>query len=278
MGEVRRIEEAGTLAGTELSGDTPTLRLFSLLELIASKDRLFTLQGLVEETGMAKPTLHRMLQQLEGAGLLIRENSGRHYGIGARLRRMAESLLLNDTHHGARHAVLRDLVEELGESCNLTTLSGNEIVYLDRVETPEPLRFTLHPGSRVPAHCSASGKMILSQLAPAQRRRLLEAAPLRRYTPNTVTDVERIEAELRQVRRDGYAIDAEEFLPGLVCAAVLVPSTSGISNLCIAVQAPVMRLTPDKALRLLPALRRAANAIGEIEAEVAASESSEESS
>ncbi|GFG50934.1 IclR family transcriptional regulator [Mycolicibacterium agri] len=278
MGEVRRIEEAGALTGKELAGDTPTLRLFSLLELIASKDRLFTLQGLVEETGMAKPTLHRMLQQLEGAGLLIRENNGRHYGIGARLRRMAENLLLNDSHHGARHAVLRDLVEELGESCNLTTLSGNEIVYLDRVETPEPLRFTLQAGSRVPAHCSASGKMILSQLAPAQRRRLLEAAPLRRYTPNTVTDVDKIEEELRRVRRDGYAIDAEEFLPGLVCAAVLVPSPTGISNLGIAVQAPVMRLTPDKAIRLLPALRRAAKAIGDIEAEVAAGESSQESS
>jgi IclR family acetate operon transcriptional repressor len=227
---------------------------------------------------MAKPTLHRMLQQLESAGLLIRENNGRHYGVGARMRRMAESLLLNDTHHGARHSVLRSLVEELGESCNLTTLSGNEIVYLDRVETLEPLRFTLHPGSRVPAHCSASGKIIMSQLAPAQRRRLLEAAPLKKYTPNTVTDVDQIEEELKQVRRDGYAIDDQEFLPGLVCAAVLVPSSSGISNLGIAVQAPVMRLTPDKALRVLPALRRAADAIGEVEAEVAAGESSRESS
>jgi IclR family transcriptional regulator, acetate operon repressor len=278
MGEIRRLDDAAPFAGTELSGDTPTLRLFSLLELIASKDQLFTLQGLVETTGMAKPTLHRMLQQLESAGLLIRENNGRHYGVGARMRRMAESLLLNDTHHGARHSVLRSLVEELGESCNLTTLSGNEIVYLDRVETLEPLRFTLHPGSRVPAHCSASGKIIMSQLAPAQRRRLLEAAPLKKYTPNTVTDVNQIEEELKQVRRDGYAIDDQEFLPGLVCAAVLVPSSSGISNLGIAVQAPVMRLTPDKALRVLPALRRAADAIGEVEAEVAAGESSRESS
>lgn len=277
MGEVRRIDEANGAGGTELAGDTPTLRLFSLLELIASKDQLFTLQGLVDTTGMAKPTLHRMLQQLEGAGLLIREN-GRHYRVGARLRRMAESLLLNDSHHGARHAVLRDLVEELGESCNLTALSGNEILYLDRVETPEPLRFTLYPGSRVPAHCSASGKMIMSQLAPAQRRRLLEASPLKRYTPNTVTDVDQIEEELKKVRRDGYAIDAEEFLPGLVCAAVLIPSATGPSNLGIAVQAPVMRLTPDKALRLLPALRRAADAIGEIEADVAAGETSRESS
>lgn len=118
----------------------------------------------------------------------------------------------------------------------------------------------------------------MSQLAPAQRRRLLEAAPLKQLTPNTVTDVDQIEEELKQIRRDGYAIDAEEFLPGLVCAAVLVPSATGISNLGIAVQAPVMRLTPERALRLLPALRRAADAIGEIEAEVAAGEPSQESS
>lgn len=183
MGEIHSIDEAAALAETALTGDTPTLRLFSLLELIATKNQLFTLQGLVELTGTPKPTLHRMLQQLEGAGLLIRENNGRHYVVGARLRRMAESLLLNDTHHGARHSVLRSLVEELGESCNLTALSGDEILYVDRVETLEPLRFTLQPGSRVPVHCSASGKMILSQLAPVQRRRLLEAAPLKQYTP-----------------------------------------------------------------------------------------------
>lgn len=277
MGEIHSIDEAAALAETALTGDTPTLRLFSLLELIATKNQLFTLQGLVELTGTPKPTLHRMLQQLEGAGLLIRENNGRHYVVGARLRRMAESLLLNDTHHGARHSVLRSLVEELGESCNLTALSGDEILYVDRVETLEPLRFTLQPGSRVPVHCSASGKMILSQLAPVQRRRLLEAAPLKQYTPNTITDVDQIEEQLKQVRRDGYAIDDQEFLPGLVCAAVLVPSPSGISNLGIAVQAPVMRLTPDKALRVLPALRRAADAIGQIEAE-AAGESSRASS
>ncbi len=111
-----------------------------------------------------------MLQQLEGAGLLQREADGRHYGTGARLRRLAENLLLNATQHGARHAVLRRLVDELGESCNITTLSGSEVVYLDRVETAAPLRFYLHPGSRVPVHCSASGKVFLAQMTPAQRR------------------------------------------------------------------------------------------------------------
>lgn len=253
--------------GAELNGDTPTMRLFSLLELIASKDRFVSLPGLVEETGLPKPTLHRMLHQLEGAGLLFRQGDGRHYGTGTRLRRLAENLLLNSTQYGARHAVLRQLVDEVGESCNITALSGDEVVYLDRVETPEPLRFYLRPGSRVPVHCSASGKMILSQFSPSQRRRLLGHAPLKQYTPNTVCDLDALEGELARARRDGYAMDDEEFLPGLICAAVLVPTGAEKSNLAVAVQAPVVRLGAEKALKLLPALQRAAEAIGRIEAE-----------
>ncbi|MEI7516600.1 MAG: IclR family transcriptional regulator [Betaproteobacteria bacterium] len=249
----------------EVSGDTPTLRLFALLEVIASKDQYFSLQSLADETAVPKPTLHRMLQQLETAQLLERSGDGRHYGTGVRLRRLAENLLMNDTAHGARHAVLRNLVAEVGESVNLTALSGSEVIYLDRVETPAPLRFYLHPGSRVPVHCSASGKVFLSQMAAAQRQRLLANAPLEAYTPKTLTAPEALEAEIRKVKRQGFALDNEEFLPGLLCVAVAVPSGDGRSNLCVAVQAPLMRLTADKALALLPALQRAAAALSRIE-------------
>jgi IclR family transcriptional regulator, acetate operon repressor len=250
-----------------INGDTPAMRLFSLLEVIASRDQLYSLQGLVDETGLPKPTLHRMLQQLEAGGLLQRQDDGRHYSTGVRLRRLAEKLLLNNSFHGAQHAVLRRLVEEVGESCNLTALSGSEVVYLDRVETAAPLRFYLHSGSRVPVHCSASGKLFLSQMSPAQRRRLLAHGPLEAYTPKTLTDLEALEVEVQRVKADGYSFDNEEFLPGLLCVAVLVPNAAGRSNLGIAVQAPIMRLTPTKALQLLPALQRAAAAMAAIDAE-----------
>ena len=253
--------------GLELNGDTPTMRLFALLEVIAAKDQRYALQDLVEETGLPKPTLHRMLQQLESAGLLRREGDSGLYGIGTRLRRLAENLLLTHTHRGARHAVLRLLVEEIGESCNLTALSGSEVVYLDRVETAAPLRFYLHPGSRVPVHCSASGKIFLAQMAPAQRRRLLANVPLEAYTPKTLTELEQIEREVQRVRKDGFALDDEEFLPGLLCIAALVPSENGPSNLCVAVQAPVMRLDVEKAKQFLPALQRAAQALARIDAD-----------
>lgn len=252
---------------TEINGDTPTMRLFALLEVIASRDQMYSLQALVEETGLPKPTLHRMLQQLESAGLLQRLDDGRHYGTGLRLRRLAENLLLNNSFHGAQHAVLRHLVDQIGESCNLTALSGNEVVYLDRVETAAPLRFYLHPGSRVPAHCSASGKVFLAQMSPAQRRRLLAHVPLEACTPKTLVSFDALEEEIARVKRDGHAFDNEEFLPGLLCVAVLVPNPNGRSNLAVALQAPVMRMTAEKALACLPALQRAAAALAAIDAD-----------
>ena len=86
---------------------------------------------------------------------------------------------------------------------------------------------------------------------------------------STVTDTEQLEEEIKRVKRQGFAFDNEEFLPGLLCVAVLVPAPNGRSNLCVAVQAPIMRLTPEKALQLLPALQRAADALSKIEAEAA---------
>jgi DNA-binding IclR family transcriptional regulator len=254
--------------GSSTEADSPALRLIALLEVIAGQQRLPTLQSLVEDTGLPKPTLHRMLQQLEAGGLVRRESDGRHYATGVRFRRLAETLLLNDTFHGARHRVLRALVDEVGESCNLTALVGSEVVYLDRVETAAPLRFYLHPGSRVPAHCSASGKMFLAQMAPEQRARLLAPAPLERCTPQSITTLKALEAELAAVQRQGYAVDREEFLPGLVCVAVPVPlAGEARSNLAVALQAPSMRLPLKRALAWLPALRRAAAALGRIEAD-----------
>lgn len=255
-------------SSARLDGDTPNLRLFALLEAVAQKSVPFTLQTMVEETGLPKPTMHRMLSQLESAGILQRDGNGRHYGTGQRLMRLAENVLLNNTTHGARHAVLTQLVHELGESCNITAFSGSEVLYLDRVETPAPLRFYLHPGSRVPAHCSATGKLFLSQMAPAQRRRLLANVPLEAFTGNTLTTFEALDKELDQVRSQGYAFDNEEFLPGLLCLGVLVPAPHGNSNMGLAVQAPIMRFSKEKALSFLPKLQAAVAAIARINDDV----------
>lgn len=243
---------------TSLDGETPALRLVALLEFISTRDQIFTLQSLVVQTGLPKPTLHRMLQQLEGAGLLTRHSGGRHYGTGARMRRMAEDVLLNDSRQGARRMILSQLSEEIGESCNLTAVSGSEVIYLDRVETSHPLRVHLEAGSRVPIHASASGKIITSQYGDTPRQRLLTGSPLKEFTPHTVTDPQALETELEAARQLGYALDRQEYLDGLVCLAVLIPSEVGRSNQALAIQAPVIRKSIDDLVALLPVVREAA--------------------
>lgn len=242
---------------------SPGLRLFDLLEVLVREGRPLTLAEAVAASGWPKPTVHRLLAQLEAGELLAREPDGRRYAVAPRLLRLSESALAGSTQQGVRHAVLRQLVADVGESCNLTALSGAEVVYLDRIESAFPLQFNLRPGTRVPVHCSASGKLLLAHLPAAQRNALLDGLPMARHTATTLTSSDALEAEFRRIRKDGYAVDAEEFVEGLVCVAVPVPASQagGIPRCAVALQAPAARMTLAQAIDRLPRLQAAAQAL-----------------
>ena len=242
---------------------SPVLRQFELLELLAGAGRAMTLAEVVAASGWPKPSVHRMLAQLEAGGLLAREPDGRRYALAPRLLRFADAVQGASTPQGVRHAVLRQLVADIGESCNLTALSGAEVIYLDRVESAFPLRMELRPGTRVPIHCSASGKLFLAHLSPARRAAILDGLPLSRHTATTLTDRAALEAELEQILRQGYATDAEEFVDGLVCVAVPVLGTGRRQVRCaVALQAPAARMPLAQALQQVPRLGEAAQALG----------------
>lgn len=244
---------------------TPSLRLFELLETMCAHGRPFSLAEAIETSGWPKPSVHRMLTQLESGGLLTREPGGRRYTPAPRLLRLAEDALTAGTQQGVRHAVLRQLVADIGESCNLTALSGAEVIYLDRVESAFPLRMELRPGTRVPIHCSASGKLFLAHLAPARRAALLDGLPLTRHTAATLTDARALQAELDQILRQGYATDAEEFVEGLVCVAVPVLGRGHRDVRCaVALQAPCARMSLPQALQQIPRLNAAAQTLARI--------------
>lgn len=241
---------------------SPSLRLIELLELLAATGRPQSLAELQAQGPWPKPTLHRMLQQLEAAGLLQREPDGRRYALGARTLRMAEAVLAGSAQQGVRHAVLRSLVAEIGESCNLTAMSGAEVIYLDRVEAAFPLRMELRAGTRVPLHASASGKLFLALLPARQRKALLDSLSLSRHTATTLDTRAALETELERIRREDYAVDAEEFVDGLVCVAVPVREAGSASVRCVvALQAPAARMPLTQALTLVPRLREAAAAL-----------------
>lgn len=242
---------------------SPGLRLLDLLDLLSRQEQPLALPEVVALCGWPKPTVHRMLGQLEAGGWLVREPDGRRYALATRTLRLGEAALSTSTRQGVRHAVLRQLVAEVGESCNLTTLSGADVVYLDRVEAAFPLRLDLQPGTRVPLHCSASGKLFLAAMPARQRQALIDTLPLTRYTAHTLSQREALEAELQRIRHDGHAVDAEEFVEGLVCVAVPVRGTDQRPVRCaLALQAPSARMDLNQARQQLPKLLAAATALG----------------
>lgn len=241
---------------------TPGLRLMELLEHLVREGRPLSLPEAVAACGWPKPTVHRMLAQLEAGGWLQREPDGRRYALAPRLLRLGENALGASTQHGVRHAVLRQLVADLGESCNLTALSGAEVIYLDRVESAFPLRLELRPGTRVPLHCSASGKLFLAHLDATRRQALLDGLVLSRHTATTLTRRDALDTELATIRRQGHAFDAEEFVDGLVCIAVPVRAHGERSLRCaLALQAPSARVALAELPQFLPRLSEAAQAI-----------------
>jgi len=136
-------------------------------------------------------------------------------------------------------------------------LRRGEVTYLDRVEADWALRLHLPVGSTIPAHCSASGKLLIASLPADQGAALLATMPLQRFTPHTITDRALLEKELDRILAAGYAVDDEEYVTGVACVAVPV-RVDGDAVAAVAVHAATARLPLQAALDLVPRLTDAA--------------------
>lgn len=235
----------------------------AILETVVESPRSLRLSELAKETGLSRQAAHRVIRQLEDCGLLGHEPLHESYIVGTRLKRLSIDALGAAQRSGTTRELLTDLVARLGESCNVGVLEGREVIYLDRVECDWPLRLQLHPGSRLPAHCTAIGKLLLAFLETDTRRRLLASAPLPSYTPRTLTDPDRLEADLEKVRRDGFSLNDQEYLLGLIGIAVPVRREDGTVFAGLAVQAPTARMDEADARAHLKDLRATAKRLGE---------------
>ena len=253
----RYIPDATALASPE----STTLRAFALLELIAGADEPPTLEELTRASGLPKPSVYRILQLLIRGELVEREVAAKRYLVGRRVGALSLAVQMHSPLRRERHAIMSRLVDEIGETCNFTMLDGNEVVYVDRVETPAVVRLHMRIGSRVPLHCTASGKLFLAHLPEKDADRLIRAGPLKRYTERTITNPEALVRELARIRASGIGTDSGEFLEGSVCLAVPVADPRGRVCAAVAVHGPAPRMTLRKGYTFLPAMQRAASAI-----------------
>ena len=249
-------------------GDDQLLRFgamgkaFSILETLTGNLQPLSMAELARETGMTKPTAHRIISVLAELGFVERDQGKRGYVEGSRLIQFALDTLKATVPRNMRHTVLRPLSEETGETCNFGILVGAEVIYLDRVEAKWPLGLRFEPGIQVPAHCSAIGKLLLSLETPERRDELLRAMPLTQYTERTITTVPAMLEDLNRIQQNEIGIDNQESIKGMVCVAVPVRAADGGVVGGLAISAPEARISMEVALKLVPQIRQAATRLG----------------
>lgn len=239
------------------------IKAFAVVEVILAAGRPLSLPEIAEALNRPKQTVHRTARQLEEYGFLFREPVRDRYAIGPKLFDISKNVVGWCMRYAPRNAVLARLVEKVSETCNVGILDGDSVLYLDRVESNFPLRAELHPGSRVPIHCTGLGKLFLANLPTRTRKRVIDRLYLEKFTEKTITDTKALEADCVKTKKRGFSINNEEYHDGIISVAVPIFSTPDHVIAGLAVHAPAARMTLDAAIALVPILNSYAEKIAE---------------
>ncbi|GLZ05538.1 IclR family transcriptional regulator [Actinomadura sp. NBRC 104412] len=232
-----------------------------LLELIGEQQTLRVSEA-AALLGVAPSTAHRLLSALRGRGFVLQDKPNGVYRPGPVLNEIGLAAIGRIDLRSVAHPVLRELSEQTQETVSLTLLEGRDVRFVDCVESPRSVRVGDRTGVVMPAHCTAAGKAILAALPPFELERRYRDHSLTGRTPHSITAWERLEAELRLIRRHGYALNEEEGEEGICAVAVAVRDLTDAPLASIAVVLPAARTAKaDVRTDLVPLLERAVKTV-----------------
>lgn len=237
------------------------IRTARVLKAFSDTRAEFGVNELARHLGLSPATVYRVLTTLVQEGLIEQDPATGRYGLGPEALFLGLACL-NRKHLGTGCLpIMRQLANTTGESVNLGALRGKSVVYIQQVESPQPLRFSRDIGTHIPLHCTALGKLLLGFLPEARQRELVAGIDLVRYTPVTITDPDALLQHLRSVREQGYAITNEEYLSDLRGIAFPVRDYSGEVIAGLSIMGPSSRLTLERIEEYRPAVFDAAVAL-----------------
>ena len=200
-----------------------------------------------EALGLAKSSAHDLLTSLERVGLLGKTDEGR-YRLGWRLVTLSETLLATTELRREARPILEELAEQYRETIHLAVLDDTKVVYVDKLEGKQAVRVELTSlGTRLYAHCSALGKVLLAYQPAENVKRIIKIEGLPRFTANTITDADELEQTLARVCKQGYATDQEEILPDLCCIGAPIYNHSAHVIAAISMSIPAYRFQRSQA-------------------------------
>jgi IclR family transcriptional regulator, KDG regulon repressor len=225
-------------------------KIFAVLEYLVqrgSRQKGVAFIEVASAVPLARTTVHRILYSLEKLGYIEKDEIKAHYQLAAKFHDLTGSAVQFRRLPSLAKSVMQNLLLRFGETINLGVLEDGQVTYLDVLQSPSALRFAAVPGERNPVHCTALGKAMLAFLPENELRAVLERYPLVKKTPRTITQKRHLLVHLASVRERGVALDLEENLTGVICAAAPIFDKTGRVIAGISLSGPAKRMEPKLA-------------------------------
>lgn len=243
--------------GQVRSGTQSIERAIAVLECLRLSDRPLGLSEIANDVDLTMSTTHRLLRALVKASYVEQDQSTELYRLGIGIAVLGQRAIESSGYQLAR-PVLAALSERSGESASLAVRRGAEVVVIDRVMGPAPLRFDHPTGAELAAYASAMGKALLAFSSSSVDAEIGQIPSLEQFTAHTITDRDVLAAELAATAARGYAVNLEERYDGVSGVAAPVLSARGRAHAAIGLQGPSIRLTPTRLDELAPLVQDAA--------------------
>jgi len=220
--------------------DKTLLKGLQVLELVTSSDQNLRITDVARMLKMTKSNAYRLLRSLEAAGYVSQNIVTKEFASSLKIWELGMQVIRRFDFRARAGGTLRDLADRSRETVHLAILDGREVIYIDKVDSLEPVAAYTRLGGRAPAHCVATGKALLAELAEAELAPRLEG--LVRHSPFTIVDPIKLRAEFRQIRAQGYAINRGEWRDSVWGIACPIKDAKDVVTAAVGVSGPRYRL------------------------------------
>ena len=220
--------------------DKTLLKGLQVLEFVARADRNVKIADVAGELGLTKSNAYRALKTLESAGFIHQDKVDKDFAASVKIWELGMQVVARIDLRSRAAKALQNLARRSNETVHLAVLDGTDVVYVDKIDSVEPVAAYTRLGGRAPAHAVATGKALLSQYSGAELKERLGA--LTRYSPSTIVDYDALQSDLDLSRARGFSINRGEWRESVWGIGAVIRDGTGAVVGAIGVSGPGYRL------------------------------------
>jgi DNA-binding IclR family transcriptional regulator len=220
-------------------------KALSIINLLAENEEPLSLKQISESLSISPSTAHHIISAMKQERFIEQEQTTKKYGIGLRLYEIGLSKSYYQLLAKKAAPLLEIMSEQTGESSNLAVLIDGQITYIAQRQSSQLMKTFVQLGERSPVHCTGVGKILISDLSEDDIKLIIKNHGLKKFTPQTITNLKDLLAELEEVKRNHYALDHEEREEGVFCIAAPVYNSSRKVIAAISISGPTVRLKEE---------------------------------